>query len=87
MDRITTQPQQFLTWIGDVPYMISWTPKGVIGTLTGTLAGDFIGAADWRQTIPVEAADDIGLELWAMQTAAVFHASAAGRSFPQRQAA
>ncbi|OAN50527.1 hypothetical protein A6A04_18215 [Paramagnetospirillum marisnigri] len=87
MDRTATQPQQFLTWIGDTPYMVSWTPKGEFGSLSGTLAGDFFGAADWSQTIPVEAADDIGLDLWAMQTAAFFHAAAAGRNFPQRQAA
>lgn len=79
MNRTATQPQQFLTWIGDVPYMVTWKPDQATGTLTGSLAGDFIGAADWTQTIPVEAADDIGLDLWAMQTAAIFHAAAAGQ--------
>lgn len=87
MDRIATQTNQFLTWIGDVPYMVTWTPTGETGTLSGSLAGDFIGAADWSQTFPVDAVEEIGLDLWAMQTAATFHAAAAGQIRRQALAA
>lgn len=87
MNRTATQPQQFLTWIADVPYMVTWTPGRDVGTLSGTLAGDFIGAADWSQAFPVEAVDDIGLDLWAMQTAAFFHCAAAGQGLAHCHAA
>ncbi|WP_141400600.1 hypothetical protein [Magnetospirillum sp. 15-1] len=79
MNRTATQSQQFLTWIGEIPYMVTWTPGTEIGTLYGTLAGDFIGAGDWSQSFPVDAVDEIGLDLWATQTAAIFHAAAAGQ--------
>lgn len=87
MNRTATQSQQFLTWIGEIPYMVTWTPDTEIGTLSGTLAGDFIGADDWRQTVPVDAVEEIGLDLWATQTAAIFHAAAAGQTRRQALAA
>ena len=76
MIRTANQAQQFLTWIGEVPYMVTWTPGTEMGEMAATLAGDFNGAADWRQAFPVEAVDDIGLETWAMQIAATHHAAA-----------
>lgn len=76
MNRSAKETQQFLTWIGEVPYMVTWTPGGDTGTMAATLAGDFRGAADWRQSFPVEAVEDIGLEGWAWQIAATHHAAA-----------
>lgn len=66
---------------------MTWTPGPAAGTLSDSLAGDFLGATDWTQRFPVEAVDDIGLELWAMQIAATFHAAAAGNGFTGRHAA
>ena len=79
MERDARKNHDFLVFVGDVPYMTKWRPKGNMGELSGTLAGDFIGADDWKKTFPVEAVADIGLELWASQTAATEHAAAAGK--------
>jgi len=79
MERDATKNQQFLVYVDETPYMTTWKVKEDMGELSGSLAGDFIGAKDWKHQYPVEAVADIGLEEWATQTAATEHAAAAGR--------
>jgi hypothetical protein len=79
MDRNATEKHQFLIWVGETPYMVTWTPAGETGTMSATLAGDFIGSEDWSRSFQTSAVDDIGLETWAAQIAAYEHAAAAGR--------
>lgn len=82
MDRNANQNHQFLTWVGETPYLVTWTAAGEIGTMSATLAdNDFVGAGDWSRRFPTSAVDDIGLEGWACQIAAVEHAAAAGRKY------
>lgn len=79
ISRPAEKNHQFLVWIADVPYMITWLVEEGVGTLYGTLAGDFIGAKNWSRRFPVFAVGDVGLTTWAMEIAAMEHAGAAGQ--------
>ena len=70
-----TTPSQFLTWIGDTPYLVSWMPEGETGVLSAKLGDDdFAGATPWQQSFPTEMVEDIGLDHLANHMAAIQHA-------------
>lgn len=68
-------PSQFLTWVGEVPYLMCWTPQGDTGVLSAKIGDeDFAGATPWSQAFPTEMVEDIGLDHLANHMAAIQHA-------------
>ncbi|CDK99871.1 protein of unknown function [Magnetospirillum gryphiswaldense MSR-1 v2] len=59
MTRTAETTQTFLQWHDDIPYLITWTPGPVVGTLSAHVADDDfaqLAAEPWSTDIRMEVA-------------------------------
>ncbi|MCA1908977.1 MAG: hypothetical protein LDL39_11510 [Magnetospirillum sp.] len=84
MTRTAETTQTFLQWHDDTPYLVTWTPGPVIGTLSARVADDDfaqLAAEPWTTGIRMEAATAALAQIAAVNVAMHHQAAAAERAF------